>query len=195
MYRRTHVVDRCKVFRLEVLAELVDHVDEHVGCRSWNAGARGHRTLALHRVVGAEDEGHAIKQIDGRLGVGAGRIVLLCHVCLDGSSLDDSECIRQAGVRKWLKLEKKHAVAIAEETVFLLHGMRVGGEYSLSAKFFAGKGAYQHQKGGLRKVEVGEKAANYLKLMPRAEEDAGLAGMRRSEVCLERSGRNARGCG
>ncbi len=59
--------------RGEVLAQLVDHVDEDVGGRGGDAGARRHGALALHGVIGAEDEGHRIEKIDGRLGgVGAG---------------------------------------------------------------------------------------------------------------------------
>ena len=53
------VVDRGEVLGLEVLAQLVDHVDEDIGRRGGNAGARGHGPRALHGVIGAEDEGHA----------------------------------------------------------------------------------------------------------------------------------------
>ncbi len=61
------VVDRREVVRLEVLAQLVDHVHEDVGRGGGNAGARGHGALPLHGVVGTEDEGHAVEQVDGGL--------------------------------------------------------------------------------------------------------------------------------
>ena len=62
------VVDGGEILRREVLAQLVDHVDEDVGRGGGNAGARGHGPLALHGVVGAEDERHGVEQVDGRLG-------------------------------------------------------------------------------------------------------------------------------
>ena len=65
--RGPDVVDGCEVFGGEVLAQLVDHVDEDIGGGGGDAGARGHGPLALHGVVGAEDEGHGIEQVDGRL--------------------------------------------------------------------------------------------------------------------------------
>jgi hypothetical protein len=64
MDRGSHVVDGGQVLRLEVLAQLVDHVDEDIGGGGGDAGARGHGALALHRVVGAEDEGHGVEQVD-----------------------------------------------------------------------------------------------------------------------------------
>jgi hypothetical protein len=76
-----YVIDGGEVLGLEVLAQLVDHVDEDVGSRGGDAGARGHRARALHGVVGAEDEGHRVEEIDGGLCVfvpgGLGRS--LCH--------------------------------------------------------------------------------------------------------------------
>ena len=72
MHGRADVVDRGEVLRLEVLAQLVDHVDEDIRRRGGDAGARGHGARALHGVVGAEDEGHGVEQVDGRLG-GLGR--------------------------------------------------------------------------------------------------------------------------
>ena len=62
------VVDGGEVLRREVLAQLVDHVDEDVGGGRRNAGARGHGPLALHGVVGAKDERHGVQQVDGRSG-------------------------------------------------------------------------------------------------------------------------------
>ena len=58
-----------KYLRREVLAELLDHVDENVGGRGGQAGARGHGPRALHGVIGAEDERHRVEQEDGRLGL------------------------------------------------------------------------------------------------------------------------------
>ena len=55
------VVDGGEVLRGEVLAQLVDHVDEDIGGGGGDAGARGHGALALHGVIGAEDEGHACR--------------------------------------------------------------------------------------------------------------------------------------
>ena len=60
----TNVVDGGEILRLEVLAQLVDHVDEDVGGGGRDAGARGHGALALHRVISAEDEGHGVEQVD-----------------------------------------------------------------------------------------------------------------------------------
>ena len=67
---RADVVDSCEVLGIEVLAQLVEHVDEHIGGRGGNAGARGHGARALHGVIGAEDEGHGVEQVDGRFGGG-----------------------------------------------------------------------------------------------------------------------------
>ena len=50
------IEDRGKVLGREVLAQLLDHVDEDVGGRGGQAGARGHGPRALHGVIGAEDE-------------------------------------------------------------------------------------------------------------------------------------------
>ena len=66
------LVDGGEVVRLEVLPQLVDHIDEDVGGGGGNAGARGHGARALHGVVGAEDEGHAVEEIDGWLLLGGG---------------------------------------------------------------------------------------------------------------------------
>ena len=65
--RAVQVVDGGQKLRSEILAQLVDHVDEDIGGRGGDAGARGHGALALHGVIGAEDEGHRIEKIDGRL--------------------------------------------------------------------------------------------------------------------------------
>ena len=78
--RAGEIVDSCEIVGGEVFAQLVDHVDEDIGRRGGDAGARGHGALALHRVIGAEDEGHAVEQVDGRFGV-----VLRFVLCLVGS--------------------------------------------------------------------------------------------------------------
>ncbi len=62
------VEDGGEVLRREVLAQLLDHVDEDIGRRRRQAGRGGHGPAALHRVVGAKDERHGVEQIDGRLG-------------------------------------------------------------------------------------------------------------------------------
>ncbi len=68
------VVDGREVVRLEILAQLVDHVHEDIGRGGGDAGARGHGALALHGVIGTEDKGHAVEQVDGGLfgGLGGG---------------------------------------------------------------------------------------------------------------------------
>ena len=50
----------------------------------------------------------------------------------------------------------EHAVAVAEEAVFLLDGMAVGGENLLAP----GEGADQHQQARLRQMKVGEQRAD-----------------------------------
>ena len=67
MHGRADVVDRGEILGRKIFAELVDHVDEDIGGRSGDAGARGHGAHAGHGVIGAEDEGHRVEQIDGRL--------------------------------------------------------------------------------------------------------------------------------
>ena len=62
------VKDRGEVLRREILAQLLDHVDEDVDGRRGQPFAGGHGPAALHRVVGAEDERHGVEQKDGRLG-------------------------------------------------------------------------------------------------------------------------------
>ena len=62
-----YVVDGGEVLGLEVLAQLVDHVDEDIRRRGGDAGARGHGARALHGVIGAEDEGHGVEEVDGGL--------------------------------------------------------------------------------------------------------------------------------
>ena len=62
-----YVIDRSEVLGLKVLAQLVDHVDEDVGGCGGDSGARGHGARTLHGVIGAEDEGHAVEQVDGGL--------------------------------------------------------------------------------------------------------------------------------
>jgi len=66
------VVDGGEVLGGEVFAELVDHVDEDISGSCGDAGARGHGALALHGVVGAEDEGHGVEEVDRGLGAGGG---------------------------------------------------------------------------------------------------------------------------
>ena len=92
------VVDGGEKLRGEVLAQLVDHVDEDVGGRGGNTGARRHGALALHGVIGAEDEGHRIEEIDGGLGgVGVGRKTLQvedtsCDAAQEWSGLAQDNC-------------------------------------------------------------------------------------------------------
>ena len=83
----SYVVDRRKVLRLEVLTQLVDHVDEDIGGRGGDTCSRGHGPGALHGVIRAEDEGHAVEEVNWRLCLrGRGRIRLWCHWCFDGSA-------------------------------------------------------------------------------------------------------------
>ena len=126
MDRCADVVDRREVFGLEVLAQLVDHVDEDIGRGRGDAGARGHGPLALHGVIGAEDERHAVEQVDGRLGVGAWAGSMLVPWLFDGSALDRKyELVH--GLRRSEKLKKKHAVAVAEKAVLLPDRVVVSG--------------------------------------------------------------------
>ena len=65
--RAAGIEDRGKVARREVLAQLLDHVDEDIGSRGGQAGTRRHGPAALHRMVGAEDKRHRVEKKDGRL--------------------------------------------------------------------------------------------------------------------------------
>ena len=76
-----HLEDSGEIFRRKVLAQLLDHVDEDVGGRGGQAGARGHGAAALHGVVSAEDERHRVQQKNGLF-------VLVGHV---------SECTSERG--------------------------------------------------------------------------------------------------
>ena len=71
-----YVEDGGKVARLEILAQLLDHVHKNKDGRRGQARAGAHGARALHRMIGAEDERHGVEEEDGRLG-------LVCH----GSSL------------------------------------------------------------------------------------------------------------
>jgi hypothetical protein len=64
-----HIEDRRKVPRLEVLAQLLDHVDEDVNGRRRQPRARGHGPRALHRMVNTKDERHRVEQKNGRFGL------------------------------------------------------------------------------------------------------------------------------
>ena len=77
----SYVVDGGEVGGGEVLAELVDHVDEDIGGGGGDAGAGGHGAGALHGVVGAEDEGHGVEEVDGGL-VGLVGFLRGSHRCL-----------------------------------------------------------------------------------------------------------------
>ena len=68
--RRSYVEDRRKVLRVEVVAQLVQHVDEDKGSCRGNPGASRHRTLPLHGVICPEDEGHSVDQEDMWTGFG-----------------------------------------------------------------------------------------------------------------------------
>ena len=59
-----------EVLRVEILAQLAQHVDEDVGRAGGNAGLRGHGPLPRHGVIGAEDERHGVDQEDAALGAG-----------------------------------------------------------------------------------------------------------------------------
>jgi hypothetical protein len=79
-----------------------------------------------------------------------------------------------------LRIKEKHAIAVAEKTVLLLHGMGVSGQHAFSSR----ECADEHQKRGFWKVKVGEKAADDLKFAAGAEEDIGLAGVRCQRLAL-----------
>ena len=66
--RRGHVENRRDVLGGEILAQLVQHVDEDVSCAGWNARLGRHGPLPRHGVIGAEDEGHGVDQKDAALG-------------------------------------------------------------------------------------------------------------------------------
>ena len=68
-----HVEHSSEILRLEVAAELIDHVDEDKRGGGRHARPRGHGALPLHRVIGAKDEGHRVQQENRRLGWGRRR--------------------------------------------------------------------------------------------------------------------------
>ena len=107
------VEDGSEVFRLEVAAQFVDHVYEDICCRCRHTVARGHGPLPLHRMVGAEDEGHRIEQED-RLFIG-----------------------RRHRIRVY-RLREEHAVSIGEEAITCFHRVFVGCEHVLASA----EGAY-----------------------------------------------------
>ena len=128
------VEDRGEVLGREVLAQLLDHVDEDVGGRGGQAGARGHGPRALHGVIGAEDEGHRVEQEDGRLGRSGIDSENSSGVCLLHSPARNADpstpFVRRGGLRslRMTTLLNEHAVAVAEEAVAGLDGVTVGGE-------------------------------------------------------------------
>ena len=97
----------------------------------------------------------------------------------DGSALDQDERVCSTvceGIET--RLKKKHAVAVAEKTVLLLYCVGISGQHSVGARIASCKCANQHEKRGLREVKIGEEAADNLKFVAWADEDAGLAGVR-----------------
>lgn len=70
--------------------------------------------------------------------------------------------------------EDQHAVAVGEESVALPDGVGVGAE----DRFPAGKGADEHEKGGLGEVEVGEEPLDQAEAVAGREKDASGAGVR-----------------
>ena len=65
-----HVEDGGQVLRLEVGAQLAQHVDEDERRAGRDAGLGRHRPLPRHGVIGAEDERHRVDQVDAALGTG-----------------------------------------------------------------------------------------------------------------------------
>ncbi len=63
------VEDGGKVARVEILAQLFDHVHKNVDGRRGQPRACAHGARTLHRVVGAKDERHGVEQEYGRLGL------------------------------------------------------------------------------------------------------------------------------
>lgn len=72
---------------------------------------------------------------------------------------------------------EQHAVAVREEAVPFTDGVGIRREDDLSASSLGGEGRHQHQKGRLRKVEVGQEALNQPEVVAGGEKNGGLAGV------------------
>ena len=71
-------------------------------------------------------------------------------------------------------LQNQHAVAVAVESVFLLHGLAVGFEDELAGRH----GTDKHEQGALRQMEIREQGINRAELIGRVEENIGAATLR-----------------
>ena len=61
---RRHIKYRSQVFWREVVTQFAQHVDEDISRCGRQAGFCGHPTLPRHGVIGAEDEGHGVDQVN-----------------------------------------------------------------------------------------------------------------------------------
>ena len=81
------------------------------------------------------------------------------------------------------ELQDQHAIAVAKETIPLSHRFLVGAQ----DKFAIGKGAYQHEQGRTREVEIGQEQIDPPDLLRWMKEDAGAAFLREQlAVCTSR---------
>ena len=91
---RGHVKYRRQIFRRKVIAQFAQHVDEDIGCRRRQACFGGHPALPRHGVIGAEDEGHGIDQVNASRFARDNLRLLRGSGCVrrsgDGSALDRS---------------------------------------------------------------------------------------------------------
>ena len=79
----------------------------------------------------------------------------------------------ETGVLRNFPSTEEHAIAVAEEAVFLLDRVRVCGQHALAA----GEGADQHEETGLGQMEVGEEGADEAEVEAGRDEYFRLAGM------------------
>ena len=161
-----YVEDGRAIERRKVLAKFFDHVDEDVNGGRWKAATRRHGAAPLHGVISAKDERHGVEKEYRRFGLIGHGSEFISH---EAAGWSDSSVDRPPvasrfvvshpfhdGAVKWMghphpgTLESgdlalsgdEHAVAVAEEAVFLADCMTIGGE----DLFAAGEGADEHEQ-------------------------------------------------